>query len=49
MSGEATSDPSKPPMQKMDTVKDQMRDTCQSCRETPYLWAHVSFTSCIIN
>lgn len=49
MSGPATSDPSKPPMQKMETMKDQMRETCQSCRETPYLRVHVSFTSCMIN
>lgn len=49
MSGPDSSDPSRPPMQKMDTMKDQMRDTCQSCSETPYLRVHVSFTSCMMN
>lgn len=45
----AVSDPSKPPMQKMDTVKDQMSESCHGSRERPYLCTHVCFTSSFIN
>lgn len=47
--GPATSVPSNPPRQKMDTVKDQMRETCDLSRDTPYLCRHVLFTSSFIN
>lgn len=49
ISGPATSDPSNPPMQKMDTVKDQMRESCHCCKESLYLCRHVWFTSSCIN
>lgn len=44
-----TSAPTNPPMQKMDTVKDQMRDTCHCSNETPYLCWQVLFTSSFMN
>lgn len=49
VSGVAESDPSKPPMQKMDTVKDQMREICHCSSEMSYLCRHVSFTSFFMN
>lgn len=48
MSWPADSEPSSPPMQKMETVKDQMSETCHCSRCTSYLCRHVRFTSSLM-
>lgn len=49
MSDPTVSDPISPPMQKMDTVKDQIRDNCHFSKDRLYLSRHVWLTKSLIN